>query len=395
MRPAHAADQFVDSVGLCTHLESAPYTRYFDAVLRMGASLGVRHFRDEVRPTNDTARWRRLFAEAGIRSHLLVSPATNTVQEMLDFVHAIGPDAVSAIEGQNEGDSPWFKTQAAAKPDWADAVIRYQRDVFQSLQEHVETTAIPVVSPTVLDYQPNDMRRLQPLAPFCQIVGLHAYLQGQQEPETHDAYAGIDWYLSAMRDPFKPQAPAMVTETGYASGDRGISRQAAGIYLPRLLLHLFERGIVRSFLYELMDEGDAPDDPEQSYGLLNPLCVPQPAFHALRLLLGALADPGPLFVPPPIALAVEQAPADFRLLPFRKRDGEAVVAAWRAVRVWDPVSRRDLDVAPASIRLKLPPGSTAATLLLAEGATWLPALVRDRRLSLTLKGTVTLVRLSE
>ena len=389
-----AADRFVDSVGLCTHLDSAPYAQYFDTVLRMGAALGVRHVRDEMRPSNDRGRWRRLFAEAGIRAQLLVSPATNTVAEMLAFVRALGPGAVSAVEGQNEGDSAWFRAQAAAQPAWAEAVTRYQRAVFEALRGAGDTRRIPVVSPTVLDYRPADMRRLADAAPFCDVVGLHAYLQRQQEPETGDDYAGIRWYLREMRDRFKPGAPAMVTETGYATGGGGISAPAAACYLPRLLLHLFQSGIVRSFLYEFMDEGEAASDPEQNYGLLTAAAAPKPAYLALRRLLGALADPGPAFDPAPLALAVEHGPPDLRLLALRKRDGEAVVALWRAVRVWDAAARRDIAVPAVSARLRFGRDWQVAGLLLEGDRPWTEIAVRRRRAAVDVGAGVILLRLS-
>lgn len=388
---AHPADRFVDSVGVCTHLESEPYSQNFDGVLRRGAALGVRHIRDEIRPGNDMPRWRRLFAEGGIRSHLLASPATNTQAELMDFVLALGPDAVSAVEGQNEGDGPWFKAHPAAQADWAKTVIDYQRALFQALRERTQTAGIPIVSPTVLDYQPDDMRLLQASAPFCDIVALHAYLQGQQEPETEQDFAGIAWYRRSISDPFKPQAPVMVTETGYATTAKGISDRAAGIYLPRLLLHLFDSGIVRTFLYELMDESNVHDDPEHNYGLLTPSASPKPAFGALRLLLGALADPGPAYRAAPVTLSVEDGPPDLRLIPFRKRDGVIVLAIWRAVRVWDPAELRDLVVQPAPVRLLLPPRSTAATMVLAEGGAWTPVTVPRHGLELELRGTAMLV----
>jgi hypothetical protein len=199
-----------------------------------------------------------------------------------------------------------------------------------------------------------------------------------------------------MRDPFKPGAPAMVTETGYPSGGVGLSLRAAGIYLPRLLLHLFERGIVRSFLYELMDEGSGGHNPELHYGLLRVDGTAKPAFHALRLLLGALADPGPHFVPSPVMLAAT-GPADLRVVAFAKRGGETVIALWRAVRAWDPVRRRDLSTASAAARLSVacnPAPRAAATLRLEPGATWSAVPVAGGRVELEAGETVTLVRLS-
>ncbi len=324
-----AADRFVDSVGLNVHLGSPPYDQQFDTVIELAAALGVRHFRDELRPANDLARWRALHARAGIRSHLLISPATNTVPELLDYLEALGAERVSAVEGQNEGDSPWFGAQEAARGGWAEAVVAYQRDVFTALRTRYPGPSLPVLSPTVLDYAPADMHRIASAAPYCDAVALHAYAQGGQEPETEEAYAGLAWYLREFRDPFKPGAPAMLTEAGYHAGSDGLSETARAKYLPRLLLHAWSAGIVRTFLYEFMDEGAGQPDPEQNYGLVSSAGEPKPAFGALCRLLGALSDPGPGFAPEPLAIDPQGAACGLRIVPFAKRSGEVVLALWR------------------------------------------------------------------
>lgn len=389
-RPSQA-DAFVDSVGVNVHLGSPPYDRQFDSIAALAGSLGVRHFRDELRPDNDLARWRALHAWTGVRSHLLVSPATNTVPELLGYLGALGVERVSAVEGQNEGDSDWFRSQPAARPGWAGVVTAYQRDVFTALRARYRRAVLPVLSPTVLDYKPADMRQIASAASFCDMVALHAYPQGGQKPETEDAYAGLGWYLRAFRDPFKRGAPVMVTETGYA----GLSAAAAAKYLPRLLLHAWSAGIARSFLYEFMDGGADEADPEQNYGLVSSTAEPKPAFHALRLLLGALADPGPGFVPTPLAFEFRGGPADLRMVPFAKRTGEVVLALWRAAPSWDPVAKRDNAVAssPAQVTLSRP-FRAAATLSLQAGRAWTPMAQPGGALEIEASDTVTLLRLT-
>ena len=334
----HAADAFVDSVGVCTHLSSEPYLSAFGAVRAGIAALGIRHLRDELRPDNDLDRWRTLFRQHGVRSHLLVSPATNTVPEMLRYIGAVGPETVSAIEGQNEGDSDWFMAQPQARPRWDRAVVAYQRDVFRALRARYPM--LPILSPSVIDYKPADAKLLRPAAPFSDIVAMHPYAQRAQEPETAEEYAGLDWYLRTMRDGFKPGAPVMATEAGYATLDQpgGISETAQAVYLPRLLLHFFAAGIRRTFLYELMDGGADPAESEHHYGLLRHDGTPKPAFTALQTLLQSLADPGPVIRPGMIGLEMSGAS---RMVVFQARDGTITAAIWRPERLWDPQRRVD------------------------------------------------------
>ncbi len=387
------ADAFVDSVGVCTHLDSPPYDRDPAALRRVVGTLGVRHLRDEVRPSNDMAAWRALHAETKARFHLLVSPVTNSVDELMVAIEALGLGAVSAVEGQNEGDSPWFATQSVSRPDWAATVVAYQRAVYAAVRRRYDRATLPVVSPSVLDYKPDDMRRLRRAAADCDIVAIHAYPQGNQEPETTEDYAGLAWYLRAFRDPFKPGAPAMATEAGYHLGEGGVTPEIAAIYLPRLLLTAFGLGYLRTFIYELMQEGPAGGDPEQGYGLLDAALRPLPAYHALRLLLQTLADPGPVVAARAATWRVLEGPDDLRLMPFARRDGSFVLAAWRAARSWDPASRRPLAVKPRPLRLAARAPS-ASSLQLAEGARWMPIATRDGTMEAEISDTVNLIRLA-
>lgn len=239
------ATTFAHSVGVNTHLSSAAYVHRFELVASLLGASGIRYLRDELRPANNLRSWQELHRRYGIRSHLLVSPATNTIPEMLRYISALGVEKISAIEGQNEGDSPWFMAQKAAQGNWSAAVISYQEEVYQALRSRYSVAALPIVSPTVLDWKPADAALLSDAASFCDIVAIHSYVQHGQMPETDDSYAAVSWYLQNMRDGFKPGAPVMATETGYNTmgGRKAVSEVAAAIYIPRLLLNNFAMGI--------------------------------------------------------------------------------------------------------------------------------------------------------
>src|SRR5262245_58102587 len=102
--PAHGAvtgagETFGDSVGVNVHLSSEPYRSSASLVRRRLAEIGIRHLRDELRPSNDIGQWRALHDELGVRFNILVSPATNTIAEMMAYLDALGIARVSAIEG--------------------------------------------------------------------------------------------------------------------------------------------------------------------------------------------------------------------------------------------------------------------------------------------------------
>jgi hypothetical protein len=396
---AVAADAFVDSIGVNTHLSSGLYaSRFAEMAERLGAS-GIRHVRDELRPANDLSRWRALSDRFGIRSQMLVSPATNTVPEMLHYLRALGVERVCAIEGQNEGDSDWFKAQPQARPNWAVATVAYQREVHAALRAVYSAQVLPLVSPSIIDWKPGDVRLIREAAPYCDFVAIHPYVQHGEHPETTDDYAAIGWYLRMMRDGFKPGAPAMATETGYCNivhpRSSSVSEAASGKYIPRLLLNNFMAGVRRSFLYEFLDEGFSTTDGEQNYGLLRADLSPKPAYLALARLIAALSDRGPDFTPGRLAFASDAVPDHAAWLLFQKRDGSFILAVWLAVPSWNVAQARDIAVPARPVEIAFDAPLARAEAMNIGGADgWTSLAVTRGRVRLDLHDQVTLLRLT-
>ncbi|MFD0935470.1 hypothetical protein ACFQ12_09785, partial [Methylobacterium trifolii] len=313
-----SAAAFVDSVGVNVHISSEPYASRFTEVAALLGRSGIRHLRDEIRPSNDLDRWRMLYDAHGIRANLLVSPVTNTPAEMLEYLRMVGPQRVSAIEGQNEGDSDWFMAQPAARPRWHTAVVAYQRAAYRALRSRYDAATLPMLSPSIIDYKPADVALIRESAPFCDAVAIHSYVQHGQEPETGDDYAGLGWYLRHMRDAYRPGAPAVVTEVGYNNfvepDGSAMSETASGIYLPRLLLNNFAAGIGRTFLYEFMDGATGSTVGNDHWGLVHTDGTPKPAYEAILTLLGALAEQGGGAPAAPLTVSLPDAGPDLRSL---------------------------------------------------------------------------------
>jgi hypothetical protein len=398
---AYSPAAFAASAGVNTHLSSEPYASQYMTVRELLRASGIRTVRDELRRGNDLNRWRDLHDSFGIRSHLLVSPATSTVAEMLSYIEALGVERVSAIEGQNEGDSDWFKSNAASGGNWSKTVVDYQRSMFQALRTRYPSDALPIVSPTVLDWKPADMRQLIAAANFCDAVAIHSYAQHAEEPETGAGYAALSWYLHNLRDVFKPGAPVMATETGYNTmsppAGSAISEAAAAIYLPRLLLNNFAEGVQRTFIYELMDGGADPANPEHHWGLVRHDGTPKPAFNAIATLLGAMTDQTrSVGAMKPVTVRLREAPPKTKSLEFRKGDGSTIVAIWRAEPCWDRASAADVEVPPVEV-LAVPdrPISAASLMVPNDGSAWTDlAPSRGGGLAVPVSGKVVLLRLA-
>ena len=396
-----SAEEFIDSFGVNVHIGDRPYGYSFDRFAELIGSSGIRHIRFELFPGQDLGRLRALYDRFGIHLNLLMSPTTIAAPQILGCVDAIEPHRVSAVEGQNEADSEWFKVQKAAGDDWVDAAVAFQRSMFQALRARYTGSVLPILSPTVLDWKPQDMALLRPAAAFCDIVAIHSYVQRAQEPETDDSYAGLAWYLRNMRDSFKPGAPVIATETGYNNsvrrGGAGVSERAAAIYLPRLLLNNFSAGVVRTFLYEFMDSGGDPRDWDSHWGLLHHDGSPKPAYHSLRALLRALGEKVPVMPcrldrPPRVALL--GAPPETRSQLFQKQDGSAVLALWRAVPSWDVARGTDLIVAPVPVVVQTDSAVARAVYLVPnESAAWTAIPATGGKIMVHISDKITLLNL--
>jgi hypothetical protein len=396
------ADEFANSVGVCVHLGGEPYKSRFAQFRELIGAIGIRHLRATVSLSANFASWHELYAELGIRSNLLVSPTTNTVQQMMAYLDAVGPGSVSAIEGPNEVNTNWFIAQPASRGDWSGTVVAYQRDVYRTLRLRYSATTLPVVSPTLLDWKPRDVALIRDAAEFCDIVALHSYVQHAQEPETQENYAALSWYVRNFRDGFKPDAPMMVTETGYTNmtspGGSGVSELAASVYLPRLLLNNFGAGVLRTFLYEFMDGGVDPANHEHHYGMIHFDGTPKPAYDAVSTLMKALSDRGEAMVSRPrdrpIRLSFPDAPANLRRQAFSRRDGNVVVALWRPMRVWDVGRGIDVAVTPQPISVVPDWNVAQADCMLLNGhAAWTKLAIADGRIMVPVGDRVMLLRL--
>lgn len=388
-------DAFTDSVGVNVHISSEPYASNFDRFHDLLASSGIRHLRDELRPSNDLARWRLLNERSNILFNILVSPATNTVPDMMAYIDALGLARITSIEGQNEGDSPWFMSLPLAKPGWSNVVVDYQREVHRALRERYTAEQLPLLSPTVLNWKPADVALLRGAAQYSDAVAIHSYVQKAQEPETSDDYAAVSWYLKNMRDAFKPGAPALVTEIGYCNvvkpGSAGVGENASALYLPRLLLNHFRIGILRTFLYEFWDGGTDPNEGEHHWGLLRNDGTPKPGYHAIRNLLLALQGARRGGDSQPLRVATRS--LELKHIAFQDAQGQPVLAVWRAVRCWDVAKAEDIIVPMQPVEIAVE-GRIASLAFNRpnDGTGWQRVPVTDGRATIPLDGRVAILR---
>jgi hypothetical protein len=140
-----------------------------------------------------------------------------------------------------------------------------------------------------------------------------------------------------------------VTETGYHNcvpcPTNGVSRLAHRKYIPRIYGEYWRAGIVRTMIYELMDEGpDSTVTREDNWGLVKHNGEIKPAFTALKNLISILNDFGPSFSTTRLDFTLTDALATTHWILLQKRDLSTFYwLAWREVSSWNASQKIDIN----------------------------------------------------
>ena len=352
---ARQADAFVDSVGVNVHLgyTDSPYGQD-ERIRERLVELGVRYVRDGLsqgRP--DVYRRLRELAAAGIRSNLIIGDplerwGVGPLDEQLDVVERELAGAVASLEGPNEYD-------IQGDDNWLPRLQDYQRRFYQGVHARPALAGVTVIGPVLVGRE--NRARLGDMTRWLDHGNMHPY-PGGNAPD-RDVHLGDEFALASRNS---GDRPVQATETGYhtgvasGSGHLPASERAAGIYMPRLYLDYFRRGIARAYAYELIDQ--RPDgsrtDEEAAFGLLNNDFSEKPAYTSLKRLLNLLSDRGPAFQPGALDVSLAGGPPNLRQLLLQKRDGTWYLALWSASSVWDPQKRDALGASAASVHVAFP-----------------------------------------
>jgi hypothetical protein len=289
---ARPADAFVDSIGVNSHYGNAIYTggnayadRRIDQKL---ADLGVRHLRDH--SWNDTATGLidNLYAAYGIRTNLILGETSRSPADLVNLLKQ--HPGYEAVEGLNEPDfntrSYNGLTDSPSTHDYS-ATRAFQSDLYAAIKADPQTQQVKVFSPAM--GTPNNSQYLKPI-PF-DYVSMHSY------PSAREPTFNLDPFITqanGMNDPGNPK-PIMATETGYYNAPVQfgyVPENVSAKYIPRLFAEYFNRGIQRSYLYELADQGPDKTDREQNFGLIHFDMTEKPAYTAMKNLIDLLEEPG-------------------------------------------------------------------------------------------------------
>ena len=400
---ALASNSVVDQIGVVIHLSffNTPYNK-FDSIVRPGlAELGVRHIRDgALTAGNDGALntyYKRLSALAadGVKSSLVVfdatSPAYVTDLAKLDDVYNRAGRAVELFEGTNE---PNLKKN----PDWAAIGRERQKELYQATHGNPDLSGVAVIGPSPWGAS---AQQLGDVSANVDFGNWHIYSGGQYPEAT--GKASLTDYLEQARGLYSGK-PVVASEAGYHSAmnvpagkHRPAPEKIIARYLPRLVLWNLKHGVVRTYLYELIDSFDRGDaDPESNFGLMRHDGSRKPAFYAIKNLVGIFSDSGAVPHPQALDWSLTSKDEAVQSMLFQRSNGSFLLALWLGVPAWDPDQRAEVASKSVTTDITLPAATSKATVLefTDEGTVAeRNAAIEGNRLSLTLKDTLTVIRL--
>jgi hypothetical protein len=357
--PATPASELRESVGVNVHLSfaSTPYGN-FPAVKSALQELGVRHLRDGACAGCHwvNSRMQDLGA-SGMRFTLIAGSPRNTTGTMtanLAMIRDKLGGITEAVEGPNEWD-------IAGDPAWASNLRAYQQQLYAAVKNDPGLAGVDVIGPSLVHRA--SRTTLGDLSGSLDYGNLHSYPGGRAPASTLTSEFSLAANVSAAK-------PVIATETGYhnalatKSTHPPIDEAWGSVYVERLPLDYFRRGVKRAFFYELIDQKPetAKTNMQMHFGLLRNDLSRKPAFTALKTLLSSIGDGTPA-TPRSLRYQLAGGDASLRHLLFARADGSLSLVLWRDVSIWNTTTRTGINVGPTPVSVRLGQPVSSATVL--------------------------------
>ena len=270
---AKPADAFVESLGVNTHYGNGIFTggnAYADRRVdqKLGA-LGIRHIRDHSYNAEALGFVDNVYITYGVRANWILGETTRTPAQLVSLLKA--HPAYEAIEGLNEPDFAGNRsynglTDASGSNSYP-ATKAFQNDLYAAIRADAALNNVKILSPAM-----GRSNRSQHLIGInFDVAAMHSYSWASPATNAREPSAGVDQALSDM-SALRGTKPLWATESGYynqlPTNTKSVPEYVSAKYIPRLYGEFFNRGIGRTYLYELADQWSDPNAREQNFGLL-------------------------------------------------------------------------------------------------------------------------------
>jgi hypothetical protein len=192
------------------------------------------------------------------------------------------------------------------------------------------------------------------------VASMHYYSDGR-EPTF-----GLDTRIGQMAT-LQGSKPLATTETGYfnqpAAQTGSIPENISGKYMPRLYAEYFNRGISRTYAYELADQGPNTASREENFGLVRYDMTEKPAFGAMKNLIDLLEEPGQGgFTPGALDYTITGGNATLHHTLLQKSGGVFYLLLWQDLPCYNRFAESEIVNAPLGVTLNFASPVAAANV---------------------------------
>jgi hypothetical protein len=341
---------FVQNLGINTHL-GYPRTVYYGQsqnVISALQYLGINTIRDNPPGYNHdptTTAATDAVAAAGVQLDAVLvgnGPVdiTDTIAETAAFEQAY-PGSIAAIEGPNEINA-WPITYDGVTDNYA-AGVQVTQDLWTAVHNNPSLQTVPVYALT-LSYGITGVaageQQLGDLSPYVTYGNAHMY-------DCCNVWQGNMPYWLPILKQDTPGVPMVITETGYTTTPAHVDELTAAKYNLNTFFENALNGIVKTYLYELVDENTSATDTNVSdyFGEFHNDWTPKTGATAIHNLTTILKSAGSGTASGTLNSSVSGLPAtghSFLLGSSTTFD----LAVWIDATVYDPTNAVDI-AAPA------------------------------------------------
>lgn len=404
---ALSADAMVDSIGVNTHWDAYPtgwatYDNNYQAIRTLFLASGIRHMRQSIDPlTTGYTTLMKDFAANGVKFCFLyaqngaaVPDYWGTPAQQLAYVAANFTGAqVTAFEGINEPDN---NMNPAPPGTWQAWTVARQTELFNAVRSYSQFATTPVLSSGLTQVGSAQLLATAGVNAYCTNTNIHNY-QGQSNPETTQSPYSLDANRTNMAAPISSSKAMWSTENGYTTGafaaSQGIPIDVHAKYIPRLILNSFSYGIVKSYLYEMIDQG-TDTGRESNFGLIYNNATARPAMAALSNLVKLCADPGASFTPNKLNYTLGGNTTNVKVVLLGKRDNSTILCLWQATKIWDTSSYTYTPVSAQSVSVAVTGVTKVQTGNPNNSGAWTSASLTNGSITVSVGDTITMLQFS-
>lgn len=358
-----AAD-FLSTLGVNLHIGSDPYNepRKLAEMLRFLGMVNVR----QSSPIDDggLARMQKL-GKIGFKFDLIVNGGGPVdLDGAMRTVHDMAP-YLNAVEGVNEAVIYPISYRGITG---VDAAVALQKDLYAAVRASPALNGAAVYMFTIGGADPGEFPSIGDLSSHADFANIHSYPPHGLRP-IFVIHAAIDGGRTSAAS-----KSVVITETGYYTLPNhdewgGVPEPVQANYLLGLLLDEAAAGVVRTYLYDLIDDGPDPErnNREHNFGLFRFDGSPKPAAIAIHNMTTILADAHPSArqkLPSIVVGSAVGVPYNHtgNTLAFEKQDGSQFLVLWNEQQTWHPGTRTAHVAENITVTVELPGRHGAAKL---------------------------------